>query len=298
MQHTAAHDYEILVVNDGHSTYTRELVERAARQTSGPALRYIEPPRGLDGPAAARNAGWRAARGEIVAFTHDDKIPAADWLREGIRAMEADVGAAWGPVPESPASEIAESSVGVDESERAAFSTANCFVRRRALEDVDGFDERFELAGREDADLYFTLLERGFEVAHAPGAQVHESFREAPFGISLKKQRNMLFEALLFKKHPDLYRAKISSRPPLRYYLAVFALFAGFELMLLRQPQYALAAFGVWLGCTLVLAFFRLQRTSFEPRRIFEMLTTSAVIPLLAVAWRIAGAFRFRVIFA
>lgn len=297
-QHMSASDYEILVVDDGHSRTTRDLVERAARETSGPALRYMEPPRGLHGPAAARNTGWRAARGEIIAFTHDDTIPAPCWLREGSQAMDPDIGAAWGPVPESSSDAPAEATTGIDESQRAEFSTANCFVRRRALTDIDGFDERFKVAGREDADLYFTLLEHGFEVVHAPQAQVHQVVRDVPFGASLKKQRNMLFEALLFKKHPALYRSKISSRPPLRYYLAVFALFAGFELLLLREPRAAMTAFAIWLGCTLVLAFFRWQRTSHAPRRVLEMLITSAAIPLLAVVWRIAGAFRFRVIFA
>src|SRR3954454_23939032 len=56
--------------------------ERGCRRSDGDegaeinssALRYL-PVTGAHGPAAARNAGWRAARGAIVAFTDDDCMP-------------------------------------------------------------------------------------------------------------------------------------------------------------------------------------------------------------------------------
>lgn len=307
VQQFPAAQYEILVVDDGRSAPTRALVERMAKRLGRyPALRYVEPPGGVRGPAAARNAGWRAARGAIVAFTDDDTVATPQWLHEGAKEMEkpemegepGKIAAAWGPVsvplPPEP-TDFARNSAGLEQAE---FATANAFVRREALMDIDGFDERFKRAWREDADLYFTLLERGYRVVRAPGALMRRPVREAPFGISLKQQRNMLFDALLFKKHPRLYRAKIASRPPLGYYLAVFALFAGCELLLLEQTGPALVAFLIWFGCTLCFTLQRLHGTSHAPRHVIEMLLTSAAIPLLAVVWRLAGAFRFRVVFA
>lgn len=303
VQQFPATQYEILVVDDGRSATTRTLVERMAKRLGAhPALRYLTPPGGVRGPAAARNAGWRGARGEIVAFTDYDTVATPQWLHEAARAMVGEpgsqIGAAWGPVsvplPPEP-TDFARNSAGL---EQAVFTTANAFVRRRVLMDIDGFDERFKRAWREDADLYFTLLERGYRVVHAPGALMRHPVREAPFGISLKQQRNMLFDALLFKKHPHLYCTKIASRPPLGYYLAVFALCAGCELLLLKQAGPALVAFSIWFGYTLCFTLQRLHGTSHAPRHVLEMLLTSAAIPLLAVLWRLAGAFRFRVVFA
>src|SRR5919204_417942 len=76
--------YEVIVADDAASDEARRVVtcwaERAAAR--GLALRYV-PVTGAHGPAAARNAGWRAARGQIIAFTDDDCLPAPDWLAAG-----------------------------------------------------------------------------------------------------------------------------------------------------------------------------------------------------------------------
>ena len=66
-------EYEVIVVDDAGTEESRAVVERwATRSTVG--LRYLRVSPGR-GPAAARNDGWRAARGEIIAFTDDDCVP-------------------------------------------------------------------------------------------------------------------------------------------------------------------------------------------------------------------------------
>src|SRR5690349_7715077 len=68
--------YEIVVADDGANCETRRQVECHAQRAAcrGLTVRYL-PVTGAHGPAAARNAGWRAARGEIIAFTDDDCVP-------------------------------------------------------------------------------------------------------------------------------------------------------------------------------------------------------------------------------
>lgn len=289
--------YEIIVVDDARSAATRDLLEAFAVKHSC-VIRYLQPPRGRRGPAAARNAGWQAAHGEIIAFTDDDTIPAPSWLRKGLIAMEPGVAAAWGHVivPLSAAPTDAErNTAGLDGAE---FVTANCLVRRSVLVDAGGFDERFTRPWREDSDLYFTLLEGGWKVIRAPAAVVIHPARSAPAARCLFLHRNLFFDALLYKKHRRLYREKIAAGPPLRYYLAVVLLVLALAALAAGQTAIAVAASAAWLGFTLHLARRRLHGLTRSWREQLGIALTSFLIPPLAVFWRLAGAWHFRVAFA
>lgn len=298
-QRIAGNTYEIVVADDGHSDETRQLVRRLDRTNAdGPRVRYVRSPTARGGPAGARNAGWHAARAPVIAFTDDDTIPARDWLSEGLRALEPGIASVTGrtrvPVPLAP-TDWHRNTAGL---ERGEFITANCFVRREVLEDIGGFDERFRRPWREDSDLHFAMLERELRVERAPRALVLHPVRDAPWGVSAKIQRNVYFDALLYKKHPHLYRTRISSGAPLRYYVAVATLGVGVVGLLRGAPLVAAGAGAVWLAWTVGFTAYRLRHTSRDPRHVAEMFYTSAVIPPLAVYWRIAGALRFKVVFA
>src|SRR5437588_5369687 len=88
LQDIAPTDFEAIVVDDAASDATRQQVERWRERLDacGYSLRYLAVS-GAHGPAAARNCGWRAARGEIIAFTDDDCLPSPAWLRAGLAAF-------------------------------------------------------------------------------------------------------------------------------------------------------------------------------------------------------------------
>lgn len=287
---------EIIVVDDGRSIEVRAMVDALARKHDG--VRYLCPPKGRRGPAAARNAGWRAARGEIIAFTDDDTVPTPNWLNAGRAAMAPGVAAASGhvvvPLPPHP-TDAERETAGL---EGAEFVTANCFVRRDALHRVGGFDERYTRAWREDSDLYFTLLERGERVVAAPKAVVIHPARTAPAIDCLLRHRNLYFDALLYKKHPRLYREKIAALPPVHYYLAFYLAFIALFAWATSRPTLAgIAAIG-WAALTLRLAWRRQCGLSPDWRERAGIALTSILIPPLAIFWRLAGAWRFRVLFA
>lgn len=294
-QDLPAADYEVIVADNAGSDDTRRQAEAWAARAPA-AFRWVDGSHAR-GPAAARNAGWRAARGDVIAFTDDDCVPDPGWLSAVLAGMGEGRAAGWGaihmPLPERP-TDYERNESGL---ERAEFATANCFCRRDVLAEVGGFDERFATAWREDADLFLTLLEKGYKVERVPAARVVHPVRPARWGVSLAQQRKSAFNALLYKKHPRLYRQRIQPAPPWHYYGAVLGLAAAAAGLALGQAGVALAGAAVWLGLTARFCLRRLRGTSRAPRHVAEMVVTSALIPPLAVYWRLRGAARFRVFF-
>ncbi len=327
--------YEILIVDDAGSDATRRLVRHWAESTTAlqftaglpptvaalenagaaagsaslslsqntlmkvenlPAIRYLAVDQRCHGPSIARNLGWRAADGQIIAFTDDDCLPQPDWIKQGVLALDGMDGVSGQvivPLPEKPT----DYELNTRGLERSLFVTANCFYRKAALEQAGGFDERFRIAWREDTDLYFTLLEQGCRLGRAPAAVVIHPVRPAQWGVSLGQQRKNLYNALLYKKHPRSYRHVIQAWPPLLYYLILAALAAALYGFLTRSPLVEWAGLAAWAALAAFFCARRLHSTSKRLSHVLEMMITSIFIPFAAIYWRLRGAVQFRVLF-
>src|SRR5262245_49986268 len=89
--------HEVIVVDNGSVDRTRHYVEELAKETKVPVRLIYEPRIGLHN---ARNAGSRAARGEVLIFTDDDATFDPDWVQAYVEAfsMYPTMMAAGGPV--------------------------------------------------------------------------------------------------------------------------------------------------------------------------------------------------------
>lgn len=289
--------YEIVVVDDGPNPMTESVVRHWRRRCPKCVVQYRCSDR-TQGPAAARNIGWRAAGAAVIAFTDDDCIPASDWLESGLLAFSGhDIGAIWGRIVVPVSADPTDWERNVAGLERAPCATANCFYRRPVLEAVGGFDERFTEAWREDSDLQFKVLARGVTIVHEPHAVVTHPVRPAPWGISIRLQRQNRFNALLYKKHPDLYGRFNPHEPPWSYYaivaLALIGLFAAWS----GVPSLAVLLGAGWLTMVASFCIRRLRGVTHRPAHVIEMVVTSLIIPPYAVFWRLYGAVRYRVAF-
>nr|WP_229425169.1 hypothetical protein [Massilia sp. Se16.2.3] len=170
-----------------------------------------------------RNLGWRAAQAPVVAFTGDDAVPSGAWLAEALDLFSDDVDVLCGGV-DAPQSAARHGAAPAQPSVTPpTLCPANCFCRKSVLEALDGFDERFSEACHDDADLHFRLLDVHARIVHAPQARVVQPVLPPRWGESLGQARRAVFDALLYKKHPHLYRAHIGAAPPWDDYLATAA---------------------------------------------------------------------------
>lgn len=74
-----AHLYEVVVVDNDSAEAVGPVVARYSR------ARVVREPR--PGSYAARNAGLMHTRGEVVAFTDADCLPAPDWVEKGVASL-------------------------------------------------------------------------------------------------------------------------------------------------------------------------------------------------------------------
>lgn len=196
-------DFEIIVVDNA------PVSDATARVVAGAAdvrvRRILEPVAGLSN---ARNAGLRAARHDIVAFTDDDVVVDPYWLRGlagGFERSEA-VACVCGMVPSGELRTAAQAyfdqrvswaatlvprtySLAEPPSDLPLFpfqvgmygTGANFAISRSAAAELGGFDEALgagtSTKGGEDIDMFFRLVAAGHTLVNEPAAIVWHRHR-------------------------------------------------------------------------------------------------------------------------
>jgi glycosyltransferase involved in cell wall biosynthesis len=199
-------DLEVLVVDDGSTDRT------AAIALEHGATVLALPPSGL---ASARNAGARAARGEIVAFIDSDAFPPAEWPYLLALGFDGPTVAGVGGPNLPPrddrlvARAVARAPGGplhVLLSDDRAEHVPGCNMAfwRDVIIELDGFDPVFTEAG-DDVDFCWRALDAGWVIGFHAGAFVWHR-RRATVRDYLRQQRGYgRAEALVQARHPERF---------------------------------------------------------------------------------------------
>lgn len=279
------------------------------------------------GPAAARNAGLRAVDTPWVAFLDDDVVPSPGWVEavwKDLVDLPADVGGSQGrivvPLPLGRRPTDAERhTAGLED---ARWVTADMAYRRRVLESLGGFDERFPGAYREDSDLALRALRAGHRLVRGERVTEHP-VRADGFWSSVRFQRGNADDVLMRRLHGPAWRAAAGDGPGrLRRHAMTTA--AGLTAVLLagasrslrptppgrtsrvlwtapsrrtsRSGRTALVLAGVagaaWALLTAEFAWRRVAPGPRTPDEVLRMAVTSVLIPPVACAHRLRGELR------
>jgi len=198
-----AADFEVIVVDDGSTDATAE----KARILGARVLRQEN-----RGPAAARNAGAKAARGEILLFTDADCEPAPDWLARMLApfADPAVMGAQGAYLTRQRSLAARFSQLEFEDRYRlqekneriSMLATYAAAYRLDAFLENEGFDERFTAANNEDAELSYRLHGKGLKLVFVPGAKVFHR-HPATLGRYLRiKYLRAYWRMFVYRDHP------------------------------------------------------------------------------------------------
>ena len=172
----AADRLEVVVVDDASPDDTPAVLADLVEAAAFP-VRVIRFPANR-GPASARNAGWRAAGGRVVAFTDDDCVPQPGWLDALLGAIDGGADIAQGRTEPDPDALGDHGPFGRTmrvPREEGFYETCNIAYRREWLDRLDGFDEGYRRPYGEDTDLAWRARAAGARTTFVPDALVHHA---------------------------------------------------------------------------------------------------------------------------
>ena len=164
-------DFEVIVVNDGSTDRTREIVLQHP-------VRLVDQPN--RGASAARDAGLRVASSEIVAYADSDVAVTRDWLGHLVKPFsDPEVAASTGQTiflrNEKCTSWLRSMDIERRNAHRRTFTRLangpNSAFRRAVLLDVGGFNPRWYHA--EDTEVSYRISQKGYKIRYVPEAIVH-----------------------------------------------------------------------------------------------------------------------------
>jgi glycosyltransferase involved in cell wall biosynthesis len=172
---TAGERLEIVVVDDG----SRASSEVEAVVAQHPRARLMR--QKGSGPAAARNAGARAARGSLLCFTDDDCEAQPDWAERLVEPLQDGADATAGTTTLTRTGALADAFQLIVQAPAAvppangsdlSFAASNNLACTRTTFHATPFDESYSHAAGEDRDWCARLLSSGFVLRSAPAAEV------------------------------------------------------------------------------------------------------------------------------
>jgi GT2 family glycosyltransferase len=237
--------HEVLVVDDGSSDDTREIVSAVA------GVRLIA--KQHTGLPDTRNHGIKEAKCELVCFLDSDIVLEPDWLQEMLKCDFDSFEAATGYVDtfnkgrsqyckldEMMLRRAFDKKPQTLSMENRRVNYFNYIIRADVFDRVGAFDPMFKTNG-EDIDFFYRMFRAGMRISYVPSAVCHHIYVVESFWQWMRKRRNYSMAALVDMKYPGQTGRKVS------HYGRVIAFIFAFAL-LFAAPLATLALFAAFIA--------------------------------------------------
>lgn len=202
------HRCEMILVNDGSTDDTHEIIHRWMSGDQLP-LRLVTTA-GL-GPGQARELGAFHAKALWVALVDADERFSVGWLQAALEFVNNPGQAVGceGVVEICDRHEIALFSHQTQSHEPGRFLTANLILKRSLVQFYKGYGKRYYF--REDSDLAFQLLKRGFTIAHNPELLVFHPPLPGRWWNPIRLGLRYRYDGILARRFPKEYWHDVDS---------------------------------------------------------------------------------------
>ena len=199
---------DIIVVDDGSTDRTAEIAKTFSR------VKYIF--QNNAGPASARNAGAREAKGEILFFTDSDCRPQANWVslmiphfsspKNGVVAGSYGIANTGSLLARCVHHEIMFRHHELMPTEPRVFGSYNFAIRKTLFDKIGGFNTAYRYPSGEDNDLSYKVIADGSKICFVRSALVDHIHPEQPGRYLREQYRHGFWRAKMYRTHPHMSR--------------------------------------------------------------------------------------------
>ncbi len=174
--------FEVIVVDDGSKISLESVVNPFSNQLDITLLRQIN-----NGAASARNTGAKQAKGQFLAFTDDDCMPATDWLKtlaaNFLQTPDCLIGGRTINILSKNLYSTASQELidyvykyyNANPHKARFFASNNIALSKERFLAIGGFDVTYPRMASEDRELCDRWLQKGYPMLYAPEVQINHA---------------------------------------------------------------------------------------------------------------------------